>query len=132
VRAGFMLDFSHVACRLLQYHPGKRLTAQQALEHPYFQQQPSPSMNCYPAGYKPRYSSKATREQQRKKPSAAAGGSHNNAAAVKQHHHSAAAGRTNASAASLLGKARSSGANAVKRVEKKGATVKKAKAKVDK
>lgn len=143
-----------VLCRLLQYNPCKRLTAREALQHPYFKQPPLPTNACYPSGYKPRYSSKATREQQKKKPVAAAGnaavaagkpgaaakpaGTAKPGAASKPtggasgsaRHHVAA---RNTGGSAQQGKARAtSGANAVNRVEKKGAHVKKKTGKSDK
>lgn len=38
--------------RLLAYDPEKRITAAEALKHPYFQEQPKPSRFCF-AGYRP-------------------------------------------------------------------------------
>lgn len=58
--------------RLLQYHPGKRLTAQEALNHPYFKHEPLPGMNCYPQGYNLRMPAKLAREGQKKKVTAGA------------------------------------------------------------
>lgn len=118
-------------CRLLQYHPGKRLTAQEALNHPYFKHDPLPGMNCYPQGYNLRIASKVNRDSQKKKAGAAASNatSGGGASSGRPTQGTIAARAANAIAS---GKVKPSGLSktvtqAVKKVQKKSGVVKKVK-----
>ena len=54
-------------CRLLEYNPAKRLTAEEALRHPYFTSGEPPAPCVFPQGFTPRYSSKTARAAPTKK-----------------------------------------------------------------
>lgn len=118
-------------CRLLQYHPGKRLTAREALNHPYFKHEPLPGMNCYPQGYNLRMPSKVTREGQKKKVTAGASNAASGGAAAASARLSQGAAAARAANAIAAGKSKpsnlSKASTSVKKVIKKPGVTKKVK-----